>query len=646
MRPARGQRAFDLLRLWMWLSLLLAAGSSSANVEYSEQRQPCTSHEPLMQPFFGDLHVHTRYSLDASTQGTRTTPEQAYLFAQGEKIDIQPWNSNGQSARSMQLSRPLDFAMVSDHAELFGEVHMCNTPGVEGYQSWQCMVYRNWSWGAYYLFNYMASMQAAHLGLCGVDDSLCKQAALAPWSDMQRAAESQYDRSAGCTFTTFVGYEWTAMQPDSGGNLHRNVVFRNAVVPRLPSTFIDEPAAEKLWRRLDEQCNQKSTGCDALAIPHNANLSAGYMFDGKRDDGSVMTADYAQLRWRFEPVMEVMQKGGSSECYFEAGVSSDELCAFEQQPIDNLAGFNNPPRPDTGFVRKALADGMALGRQLGVNPYQMGFIGSTDTHLGAAGAVAEDRYIGHGDAGVSAKDAVPPGLQDILSNNPGGLAVLWAQENSRDALFEALRRRETYATSGPHIVSRFFGGWEYSPKLCSERDRIAQAYAGGVPMGGQLRASNGAKPTFLVIAGQDPGTVDQPGTLLQRVQIIKGWLTPSGELQEKVVDVAGYGRNRASVDTATCTAQGNGFEELCAVWTDADFQPGEQAYYYSRVLENPSCRWSQRICAAKGVDCARPETIGEGLQDCCAPEHQKVIQERAWSSPIWYSPPDLPAPDT
>ncbi len=570
MRPARGQRAFSLLRSCAWLCWLLASAISSAAIEYTEQRQPCTSHEPLMQPFFGDLHVHTRYSLDASTQGTRTTPEQAYRFARGERLDIQPWTSSGQSVRSMQLRRPLDFAMVSDHAELFGEVHMCNTPEVEGYQSWQCMVYRNWSWGAYYLFNYMSSMQAAHLGLCGEDDSLCKQAAATPWADMQQAAERQYDRSADCAFTTFVGYEWTAMQPDSGGNLHRNVVFRNAEVPQLPITFIDEPAAEKLWRRLDEQCNQQVGGCDSLAIPHNANLSAGYMFNGKRDDGSAMTADYAQLRQRFEPVMEIMQKGGSSECYFEAGVSSDELCAFEQQPIDNLAGFNNPPRPDTGFARKALADGMALQRQLGVNPYQLGFVGSTDTHLGAAGAVAEEGYIGHGDAGVSAKDAVPPGLPDTLSNNPGGLAVLWAQENSRDALFEALRRRETYGTSGPRIVSRFFGGWNYSPELCSAQDRIAQAYAGGVPMGGQLHAASGAQAHLS--RGSQPGPRYGGST---------GYATAAGAnyqgLAYAVRRVPGKGdrcgwRCAAMAPRSTpntCATRGKGFEELCAVWTDA-----------------------------------------------------------------------------
>lgn len=622
--------------MFLWLGLLWTSALANAELQYTEKREPCSSHKPLMQAFFGDLHVHTRLSLDASTQGTRTTPEQAYRFARGESIGIQPFNDRGESLRTVQLERPLDFAMVADHAELYGEIHMCNTPELEGYQSWQCWIYRNWSLGAYYLFNYMASMQAAHLGMCGDDDALCRQAAVKPWTDTQQAAQRHYDRTSECQFTAFVGYEWTGMQPTSGGNLHRNIVFRNAEVPPLPITFIDESTAEKLWRALDEQCVQKDGNCDALVIPHNANLSAGYMFDGKRDDGSAMTREYAQLRQRFEPLLEIMQKGGSSECYFKAGITRDELCNFELQPIDNLAGFNNPPGPKTGFARKALGDGLLLESEFGVNPYQIGFVGSTDTHLGAAGAVSEANYIGHGGVDAPAKERVPPGLPGALENNPGGLAVLWAQENSRDALYEALRRREAYSTSGPRITSRFFGGWDYSPSLCSDHDRIEQAYGGGVPMGGMLSAGGG-NPSFLVMAQQDPGTSSAPGIGLQRLQIIKGWLTEAGEYREDVIDVAGDADNGASVDTQTCVTRGKGFKELCSVWTDDNFRPEEKAYYYSRVLENPSCRWSQQICVAKGVDCSNPQSIGEGLEDCCAPEHQRVIQERAWSSPIWYS---------
>jgi hypothetical protein len=637
-KATRRHRAMRLLRATACTFALTATSLSGAAVDYTEQRQPCASHDPLMQPFFGDLHVHTRYSLDASVEGTRTTPEQAYRFAQGEKLDIQPW-IDGKSARSIQLPRPLDFAAVTDHAELFGEVHMCTTPSVEGFHSWQCMVYRNWSWGAYYLFNYMASMQAAHLGLCGDNDELCQRAAVAPWTDTQQAAESQYDRSADCLFTTFVGYEWTGMQPDTGGNLHRNVLFRNASVPALPITFIDEPTAEGLWERLDQKCIRGLQGCDVLAIPHNPNLSAGYMFSGKGEDGSPMTVDYAQLRRRFEPLMEIMQKGGSSECFYGGGDTPDELCNFEQQPIDNLAGFNNPPGPNTGFARRTLAQGMLLERELGINPYQPGFVASTDTHLGAAGAVAEQGYVGHGDAGVSARLSIPPGLPDLLSNNPGGLAVLWAEENSRDALFASMRRKEAYGTSGPRLISRFFGGWNYPRLICSDPNRIARAYEGGVPMGGELAAQGGDKPTFLVVAGWDPGTTEQPGMRLQRVQIVKGWITADGRTAEKVYDVAGDLPSPAADEFASCAAQDKGFEELCTVWIDDSFKPEQHAYYYSRVLEYPSCRWSQRICMANAVDCSKPETVGEGFRDCCSPKHHRVIQERAWSSPIWYTPP-------
>jgi hypothetical protein len=310
-------------------------------------------------------------------------------------------------------------------------------------------------------------------------------------------------------------------------------------------------------------------------------------------------------------------------------------------PIDNIAGFNDPPQPDSGFVREALGKGMSLNHILGVNPYQFGFIASTDTHLGTPGAVAESGFPGHGGAGVPARDEVPPGLPDKLEYNPGGLAVVWAEENTRDALFNSMKRRETYGTSGPRIVSRFFAGAGYSEYLCDSKTRIVEAYAGGVPMGGELTLAIGQKPSFLLAAGQDVGTEDNPGTPLQRLQIIKGKLTESGQYVETVVDVAGDRHNGATVNTQTCEASGTGFAELCAVWVDKDFDPDEQAYYYSRVVENPTCRWSQRICAASSVDCRRPETIGEGLEGCCSADHRPVVQERAWSSPIWYTPQSL-----
>ncbi|MCB1843312.1 MAG: DUF3604 domain-containing protein, partial [Halioglobus sp.] len=333
--------------------------------------------------------------------------------------------------------------------------------------------------------------------------------------------------------------------------------------------------------------------------------------------------------------VEIMQHKGASECYFKAGVTEDELCAFEQLPTDNIAVYDTPPQPDTGFVRQVLGEGLGIAAQLGVNPYQFGFIASTDTHLGTPGAAEEGRFLGHGGAGVPARDEVPPGLPDKLEYNPGGLAVIWAEENSRDVLFDALKRRETYATSGPRIVARFFAGQDYPEDLCEREDRIERAYAGGVPMGGELTVTSDAPPRFLVAASQDPGATATP---LQRVQIIKGALDASGQYREQVIDVAGNARNGASVDTQTCETRGPGYAQLCSVWTDEEFDPAERAFYYARVVENPSCRWSQRICVANQVDCSDPDTITEGFEGCCAADHRPVIQERAWTSPVWYSP--------
>jgi hypothetical protein len=620
--------------------LTLVIASPSNATQYTEQREPCAEFNEQRRPFFGDVHVHTRYSLDASTQGTRTSPAEAYQFARGDELGIQPWDINGQPMRSLQLRRSLDFAMVSDHAELIGEVRMCNTPEIEGYSSWQCKVYRHLPRVAYYLFNYMATMQQSHLGMCGEEGGRCREAALVPWAEMQAAAEEHYDRSDGCEFSTFVGYEWTAMQSGSGGNLHRNVIFRNAEVPQTPISFIDSPGASLLWLALEQQCTDGEGNCDALVIPHNSNLSAGYMFSGELNAGGPMTVGYAQQRAKFEPLVEIMQHKGASECYYAPGITSDELCAFEQQPKDNIAGYSSPPMPDTGFVRQVLADGIELEAKLGSNPYQFGIIASTDTHLGAPGSVEEDRFLGHGGAGVPAREEIPPGLPDKLEYNPGGLAVLWAEENSRDSLFSAMRRREAYGTSGPRISSRFFASWQFPDDLCQSSDRIEQAYSTGVPMGGLLAGSPtpGAAPTFLLAASQDPGTANFPGMPLQRIQVVKGWLDEHGQTQEKVIDVAGNSDNGANVDLETCETRGKGFAQLCAVWRDDEFDATQRAFYYSRVVENPSCRWSQRQCVAAKVDCSAPETIGEGFSGCCAADHRPVIQERAWSSPIWYAP--------
>ena len=290
-------------------------------------------------------------------------------------------------------------------------------------------------------------------------------------------------------------------------------------------------------------------------------------------------------------------------------------------------------------MRTALRRGIALDQQPGANPFKYGNVASTDTHLGTPGLTEEFESFGHGGAGATAGEGMPLGLPDNLEFNPGGLAVAWAEENSRDAIFAALRRKETYGTSGTRPVVRFFGGWSYPDDLCAGDDLVERGYAEGVPMGGDLpsRPADAKAPVFAVSAMMDPGTRAHPGTPLDRAQVVKGWVDAGGATHERVIDVAS-GPGGASVDTRTCERKGGGARSLCQVWRDPDFDPKARAFYYARVLESPSCRWSQYVCLANGVDCADPATVRPGLEPCCSPEHDPVVRERAWTSPIWYGP--------
>ncbi len=613
----------------------------------TESREPCLDYNSLKNAYFGDLHVHTAYSQDASTQGTRNTPHDAYRFAKGEEVGLQPYDDRGKHARTRKIDRPLDFMAVTDHAEQLGEVRICNTPGMDGYNSWVCLMYRWFPRAAFFVMN-IKSTNAERFGFCGEDGQWCREAASGPWREIQNAAEIHYDNSSACQFTSFVGYEWTGARGE--GNLHRNVIFRNADVPSLPTSFIEANTSPRLMQALDRECMDKKGNCDAITIPHNSNLSNGLMFQTVRLDGEPISKADAERRARHETLVEVMQHKGSSECYYGAygNIAPDEQCSFEQLPYSTFLGkyFSSQrtlPEPGSGFVREVLREGLRQEKKIGANPFKMGFIGSSDTHLATAGAVEEDNFAGHGGAGVPANKEIPPGLTDNVEFNPGGLAVLWAEENARDALFSAMRRREAYGTSGPRIKLRFFGGWDYPETLCASAEFVREGYQRGVPMGSDLATPPADKadkqlPVFAVSALQDAGTAIKSGNPLQRIQIIKGWVDAQGQSQEQVYDVAGNPDNGASVDLSTCKPLGQGYSQLCTVWQDPDFRSEQRAFYYARILENPSCRWSQQICSARGVDCADPSTLTEGLEACCSAEHRPTVQERAWSSPIWYTP--------
>ncbi|MBI2382843.1 MAG: DUF3604 domain-containing protein [Gammaproteobacteria bacterium] len=613
----------------------------------------CHHYNAKRQPFFGDLHVHTKYSLDANTQGTIIDPHEAYRFAQGEEVGIQPYTAEGVPLRHAQLARPLDFTAVTDHAELFGETEICTNPELDGYDSPECRFYRAAPAQAFIFFNLMGpglfglptadgGEAIPRLPFCGLGGERCIEASKTPWRDIQRAADAFYDRSAECRFTTFVGYEWTGA-PESN-NLHRNVIFESEIVPEIPASYYETPEPELLWQALDEHC-RGDEGCNVLTIPHNSNLSGGLMFARQHPDDKAMDAEYAQARQQNEPLAEIYQHKGQSECLGTGGAgAADEQCGFELLPYRNFAGsqvhpaFSGPPL-EQDFLRSALKEGLRLEQALGVNPFKYGLIGSSDTHLGTPGLVNESGYPGHGGAGGSARNEVPPGLSDRIENSPGGLAVLWAEQNTRPSLFAAMRRREAYATSGTRPVVRFFAGWDLPQGLCASHDFAGEGYRRGVPMGSDLPASRaaGARPRFAVSALRDPSADGESAEPLQRIQIVKGWIV-DGDKREKVYEVAGDPNNGASVDLSTCETSGRGFASLCTVWEDPDFDAAQPAFYYARVLENPSCRWATRQCLAAKVDCSDADSVPKEFAGCCDANYPKTVQERAWTSPIWYRP--------
>ena len=606
--------------------------------ERTEWREPCDAYDPTRQLFWGDAHVHTSYSFDAWGQGTRNTPRDAYRFARGEPLGIQPYDAQGRPLRTVKLDRPLDFTLLSDHAEMMGEVRICQTPGIPGFDSLPCRLARHWPLLGYAIINsqMMDEADPVRYGFCGPGGRFCRETARRPWQEIQEAAEAAYDRTSACRFTSFVGFEWSG-NPDSS-MIHRNVLFRNEVVPQRLSNYVDDRTNEAFWQWLDESCLSAEGRCDALAIPHNSNLGNGRLFTLEMASGAPLTREYAELRARVERLLEVTQHKGDSECRNDG---RDPLCDFETLRFGRMREQATPwqqtPPAPLSYAREILAAGLLEQARLGVNPFKLGLMAATDTHLGTAGLVDERNFPGHAAGIVSARLEIPP-LPDDVRFSPGGLQAVWAEENSRDSLFAAMHRRETYGTSGPRMVVRTFAGFDLPTDLCQRGDFARRGYAHGVPMGGDLRsAPAGAELSIAVLAERDPGSAGHAGTQLQRVQVVKLW-EHEGEAHERVFEAAGDPDDGARVDRYTCETSGPGFDELCSVWQDPAFDPGDRAAYYVRVVENPTCRWTAYACNAHGVRCEDPATVEGELVVCCDPEVPMTVQERAWTSPVWYTP--------
>ena len=584
---------------------------------------------PLRNAYFGDTHIHTVLSFDAYLMGTRRTPDEAYAFAKGEAIEHA-------AGRMMQLHAPLDFLAVSDHAFYLGMMQeLADETSAYGDHPVASAVR-----GATDAAGSGAGFQAVvgHLreGFDDpdrVDDLDDRNVARSAWQEIIESAERNNDPGS---FTAFIGYEYTTSGPETQ-NLHRNVIFRGSEVPLQPFSRLDSLNPEDLWAWMDAN---RDAGMDALAIPHNSNGSDGWMFSDVTFAGDPLDAGYADLRMRNEPIVENTQVKGTSDTHPLLS-PNDEWADFELMELK--VATDQTSHPPGSYVRNAYLRGLAMESTEGFNPYRFGVIGSSDTH-NAAGSFYEHDYwskTGFTDIEPHMRGSVPlpepaedgseyaDGASQLWGAS--GLAGVWAESNTRDAIFDAMRRKETFSTSGPRIQVRFFGGYGLDGDLADAPDSIARAYSGGVPMGADLPADGERAPAFYAWAIRDPNTVG-----LQRLQIVKGWIE-DGEHQETVVDVAcsdggtvdpGTQRcpdNGATVDLATCDVNADkGAGELAAVWQDPDFDPAQHAFYYVRVLENPKCRWSTWDAIRAGV---------APRQDMHA-----TIQDRAWSSPIWHRP--------
>ena len=583
-----------------------------------------TAPNPLRNVYFGDLHTHTNFSYDAFLNGTRATPDDAYRYAQGEPL-------THAAGFEIQLGRPLDFFAVTDHASFLGMLPAMLDPGQEASRHPGAELARRIAAGELTGAERGAAYADIRAHTLGTRDGLLDlDVVRSAWRETIAAAERHNDPGR---FTTFIAYEFTGSPENQ--NLHRNVIFRGSAAPEVPFSRLDSFNPEALWAWMDRN---REAGMEALAIPHNSNGSNGLMFRLATYAGEPLDAAYAETRTRNEPLVEITQTKGTSDTH-PALSPNDEWADFEIWSY-RIGGGTTPSQPSGSYVREAYLNGLRLEEERGINPFRFGLVGATDNHAGSGAPTESDYFTAGGRPQRGASIPFDPPRPDgsLYSASPlgairgaSGLTGVWAEENTRESIYDAFRRKETFATTGPRIRVRFFAGYDYADDLAGDPDLVAAAYAGGVAMGGELTAPGDRVPRFLVWASRDPAS-----NPLARLQVIKGWVD-AGEAHERVYDVACSDGmsvdpethrcpdNGAAVDLGTCTASDDaGDAELRTLWADPDFDPAHRAIYYVRALENPSCRWSTWEAVRAGVE-PRPDLPA-------------TIQERAWSSPIWVTP--------
>jgi len=619
----------------LFSGLVFAADSNSTAISYS----PYAGRDYPTSVFFGDTHHHSANSGDAFMNGDRLSPEDSYRLALGQEVI-------SSSGVPVQLSRPLDFLVISDHAEGLGSMfEIFNENPVymedETLKRWSEMMHKGGDESAKATNELISSQAQGTLPSVITDPKIAGPMMKSVWEAYTETAEQYNDPGR---FTAMIGYEWTSVP--GGNNLHRNVLFRDdkdKADQKLPFTAWQSENPEDLWQWMADY--EEQTKGSVLAIPHNGNLSNGRMFALKDFDNAPLDTDYAQRRARFEPLQEMMQTKGNSETHPTLS-PNDEFANYgiAGWEYGNLTMEDEPETPEMRqymYIRGGLMNGLSLERNLGENPFKFGFVGGTDVHNSLT-AIEEENFFGK----HVIQEPRPDRWDHVSKQGFGktrytwhytaaGYAAVWAEENTRQALWDALKRKEVYATSGTRMTVRFFGGWNYQESDALSHQIAQVGYEKGVPMGAELAQSStpSAPATFLVTAVKDP-----MGANLDRIQIIKGWLDNEGNTHEKIYDVAWGDANRRQPDAdgklppvgntvnieAATWSNTIGDPDLATVWVDPDFDASESAFYYARVIEIPTPRWT-------AYDQKR---FGIKMPDNVPMQHQ----ERAWTSPIWYSP--------